>query len=92
MDPKVTYIFDALDRAGVSITDFSRITSISRESLHRWKTGSAIKDKLRLNLAYSTATRLETACREGILPLHDKLKTMQRVKVLRKIIADMASR
>lgn len=90
MTEKVKYIFDAIDKSGIAITDFSKLTRISRESLYRWRRGSNITDKLRLDLAYTVAVRLEKACRCEELPLVDKLKPEQRIVVLRKIIASMA--
>jgi len=89
MTTKVDFIFKALDCSGVTITDFSRLTRVSRESLYRWKDGANIADTLRLDIAYTTALRMEKACREGRLPLTEKLKTPQRIKVLRGIIAEM---
>lgn len=89
MQTKVTHVFKSLERASISITDFSKLTSISRMSLHRWRNGSAVTDMLRLNLAYSTALRLDRAVAKRKLPLHDRLKAPQRLVVLRKIIASM---
>ena len=86
MDPKVKYIFDAIKKAGVSITDLSRLTSVSRESLYRWKNGNPVADRLRLDIVYRTALRFESACREGKLPFPDRLKKVQRLKALRTII------
>jgi hypothetical protein len=78
-----------LDSSGVTITDFSRLTRISRETLYRWKDGANITDNLRLDLAYNTALRLEKACREGKLPLFEKLKAPARIKLLRSIVSEM---
>jgi hypothetical protein len=91
-ETKVNFIFEALDKAGVSMTDFTRLTRISRESLYRWKGGAPVKDMLRLDLAYTYAKRLETACRSERLPLTSRLKAPQRLIVLRKIIAEMATK
>ena len=92
MEKKTQYIFEALDKSGVSMTDFARITRISRETLYRWKKGANITDRLRLDLGYTCALRLEKACRLGKLPLTDKLKAVQRLKVLRRIIASMSNK
>ena len=89
---KVDYIFEALEKSGVSMTDFSKITRISRETLYRWRNGNMIKDMLRLDFAYTAANRLEKGCRNGVLPLTDKLKKDARIPRLRRIIADMASK
>jgi hypothetical protein len=91
-EAKIEYIFKAVDVAKISLTDFSRLTGISRETLYRWKDGRNITDKLRLDLAYTVATRMEKACRLGKLPLTDRLEKEQRVVVLRKIIREMASK
>lgn len=85
---KVSYIFEALNKSEVSLIDFHRLTSISRNSLHSWKKGGPVRDRLRLDLAYGTAQRLELACRNGRLPLIEKLKEKERVKLLRKIISE----
>ena len=90
MDPKAQYIFDALSDAEVSITDMSRLTSISRVSLHKWFNGSVISDQLRLNLAYTTAQRMRKAFDKDRLPLPNKLKPKERLAALRSIIAEMA--
>ena len=92
MEMKVTYIFQALKDSGVSITDFSRLTRVSRETLYRWKKGSPIVDRLRLDLAYSVAIRLEKACRIKKLPLKNRLKKDQRLALLRKIVAAMSNK
>jgi hypothetical protein len=89
---KVAYIFSALEKAEVSFTDFTRLTRISRESLYRWRGGAPVKDMLRLDLAYTYALRLEKACRAGKLPLANRLKAVQRLATLRKIITEMSAK
>jgi hypothetical protein len=91
-EAKVKYIFEALEKADITMTDFTRLTRISRESLYRWKNGSPVKDMLRLDLAYTYAKRMEAACRAERLPLTSKLKAPQRLAVLRKIIAEMSTK
>ena len=91
-DPKVVFVFDVLDKAGVRMTDFARVTRITRETLYRWKNGGNITDELRRDIAYTYALRLEKAVAAGRLPFTDTLKKEQRVVTLRKIIADMASK
>jgi len=91
IDPKVAYMYEVLEKAMIGPTDFASLTNISRETLYRWKKGQPIADKLRLDIAYNTALRLEKGCRHGRLPLKEKLKAPQRVKVLRKIVAEMRS-
>ena len=88
----IEYIFEAIDKSGVSLTDFSRLTNISRETLYRWKKGAAATDKLRVNLAYTVAVRFEKACRLEKLPLTDRLKAPQRLQALRRIISQMATK
>lgn len=91
-DPKIAFIFDALEKSGVTMSDFARITRISRVTLYRWKTGNAITDQLRLDLAYNTAVRFKKACKHDMLPLVDKLKPVKRVQVLRNIVIQMATK
>jgi len=91
-DPKVAFVFDVIDKADVSQTDFARLTRISRETLYRWRTGGRITDRLRLDIAYSYALRMEKAIAAKRLPIPDRLKKEQRVGALRQIIADMASK
>lgn len=88
-EDKIPYILDCIEKADVSFTDFSLISGISRETIYRWKNGGTVRDRLRFNMAYTLATLLEKACRAGRLPLTDKLKSEARVKVLRKIVAEM---
>lgn len=89
-DPKVVYIFEAIEKSGLTLVDFSEMTHTSRNSLYRWKKDGNIADTLRLQICYVTATRLEKACRLGLLPITDTLKKEQRMRMLRKIIADMS--
>lgn len=84
---KVKYIFDVLQAAEVYIVDFAALTGISRETLHRWKKGGPITDKLRLNIAYGTAVRLNTAVESGKLPFTERYKNPQRKAVLRKVVS-----
>lgn len=51
VNPKVAYIFEAMEKSSISLTDFALLTRISRMSLYKWKDGGAINDKLRLDLA-----------------------------------------
>lgn len=83
---KITFIFEALEEAGVSMTDLSRLTNISRTSLYAWKRGQVVSDKLRLNLAFNTAVRLSKAVEAKRLPLAGKLAPGERLRVLREII------
>jgi len=92
MNEKVAYIFEALEKSEVSIQDFSRVTTISRETFYRWKKGGAATDQIRLNMAYTVALRLEKACRLGKLPLTDKLKKEQRFIRIRNIIREMSAK
>jgi len=90
IDPKVTYIFEVLQTTAVGITDFSRLTGISRMTLHRWKKGGHVKDTLRREIAYKTALRLEKAKTWNELPLVDSYKPAMRTKLLRTIVKKMA--
>ena len=86
MNQTARYIFDALARANVTISDFAKLTSISRQTLHHWKAGGAINDTIRLNLAYNTAKRITTATDTKKLPLVEKIPAAERVVVLKRII------
>ena len=92
MNERIKYIFDAASNAKVSMTDLALLTGISRETLYRWKDGKPAKDKLRLGIAYTIATRLVKACGLDELPLKNKLKKEPRVAVLRKIITEIAAK
>ena len=89
---KVERIFRSIERAEISIADVQRLTSVSRETLYRWKDGGNIKDFLRLNIMMKFASLLETAVSEGKLPLQNPMKTDERIKLLRKIIANAATK
>jgi hypothetical protein len=85
---KVAFIFETIEAAQVSITDFSHLVSTSRNSLHRWRNTGKVTDRLRFNLAYQTALRMSYAIADKKLPLPDKVAKAQRVSTLRKIIKD----
>jgi len=89
---KVEQIFKSIERAEISMVDVQRLTSISRETLYKWKDGGNIKDFLRLSIMTKFASLLETAVSAGVLPLQNPMKTDERVKFLRKIIADAATK
>jgi transcriptional regulator of acetoin/glycerol metabolism len=55
---KVNYIFETLFDCDTTITEFSKMTGISRATLHHWKRGGGINDQLRLEIAYKKAKRL----------------------------------
>jgi hypothetical protein len=83
-EAKVKYIFEALEKADITMTGFTRLTRISRESLYRWKNGSPVKDMLRLDLAYTYAKRMEAACRAERLPLTSNSKHRNALRFLGK--------
>lgn len=89
---KAKYIFKTLEAAGVGITDLSRLTSISRVTLHRWKDGGNINDLLRLNIAYKTATLLEKAVQHDFLPLKDHCSPKQKAAQLRRYVKLMTKK
>jgi len=89
---KVEKIFQSIERAEISMVDVQRLTSISRETLYKWKDGGNIKDFLRLGIMTKFASLLETACTTRDLPLQNPLKTDERIKLLRKIIANAATK
>lgn len=87
-EAKVHAIFAALDRAGISITDFHRLTSISRTSLHSWRRGGTVTDMIRLRDAYAFAQRIDKAVELKKLPLVGTYRISERLRVLRGIIAE----
>jgi len=56
---KAKYIFDVLSRHRETISNFSNVTQISRPTLHAWKRGETIGDKIRLGIAYRAAQKLD---------------------------------
>jgi DNA-binding XRE family transcriptional regulator len=90
MKQKIKTIFATIGKAKVSMTDFAKITGISRVTLYRWKNGGPINDKIRLNLAYGVAIRFNKACEDGKLPLANKLKAVPRVALLRSIVSSIS--
>jgi hypothetical protein len=90
---KVEQIFRSIDRAEISMVDVQRLTSISRETLYKWKNGGTVRDFLRLDrVMVKFAILLERAVSEGKLPLQNPMKTDERIKLLRKIIANAATK
>lgn len=86
---KAAFIFKALEDSEVSITDFSRLTNISRTSLYAWKRGNNVADNLRLGIAVSYAARLGKAVEIGRLPLIGTYPISERIQVLKSIIAEV---
>ena len=91
-EEKVKYIFECVGKAEVNLIDFARLTQISRNSLYRWKREGNATDNIRVQLADSAAQRLEMACRNGLLPLTDRLKAEKRFDVIRKIVASQSTK
>lgn len=89
---KIDYIFAAIDRAEISISDIQRVTRISRTALHHWKNGGNVTDLIRLGIMLKVAQNLNIACNDKRLPLQNTLKVAERIPVLRKIIANAASK
>jgi len=87
-EAKVSFIIKTLEESEVSITDFSRLTNISRTSLYAWKKGQNVADKLRLSVAYNYALRLAKAIENKRLPLIGMYSVAERTKTLRAIIAE----
>ena len=88
---KVTAIFAALERAQVTIADLAALTKVSRETLYRWKNGHNVTDRLRLDLVYLTAMKLNNAVDADKLPFVETHKPVERREKLREIIRRMAS-
>lgn len=80
-------LFAILDAAGVSTSDFSRLTGITRTSLQRWKVnGAHIRDRLRFRIAEDKARRIATATSMGRLPLRETYTWSERTAALKRII------
>ena len=92
LDPKVRIIIQAREASAITWGDYATISGVSRETLYRWTKYLKPKDKLRLNIAYTLAVRLNRAVAEGLLPIEQKLKPKERRTYLRKIVAQMASK
>ena len=87
---KVDFIFRIIEVAEMKQVDFSYITGISRETIHRWKKGHNVADQLRLTRAYWYAQMIQKGCKAGRFPLPEKLKTAERQALLKKIVAEMS--
>lgn len=85
MTPDARYIFEVLERAEVSILHFSKLTNISRTTLHNWKRGGTVRDQVRFRIAMSLAQRLDHAVTIGKLPLK-AVRPKERLGVLKQII------
>lgn len=91
MIPEVKYIFTMLDTADVSITDLSKLTTITRQALHAWKNGSVLNPApIRVRMAYSVAKRLERAVAADKLPLTGEYAQGERFTKLKDIILESA--
>ena len=86
-EEKVAYIFEAIEKSGVSLVHFARLTQISRNSLYRWKRTGEAHDVIRVQIAYTAAQRLEIACRAGKLPIAEGIVKDERFNAIRKIVA-----
>jgi len=84
---KADIMFAAMDTAGVSVTLFSTLCRTSRATLYRWRNEPEKGiDKIRFNLAYDIAVRLNRAVEQGKLPLKDKLDKANKEATVRKIV------
>ena len=86
------YIFGALKKTDVGITDIHNITQISRTTLHAWKNGGAVTDLLRLGVMLRVAKNLNNAFEAGDLPLPRPLKKEDRKARLQKIIVESGTK
>lgn len=92
IDPKVLVVMQAREASAITWAAFAALSGISRVSLYRWTKSLQPKDKLRLNIAYTLATRLNKAVEAGLLPIEQKLKPKEKLTYLRKIVAQMAGK
>ena len=84
---KADIMFAAMDTANVSVTLFSTLCRTSRATLYRWRNEPEKGiDKIRFNLAYDIAVRLNRAVEQGKLPLKDKLDKANKEATVRKIV------
>lgn len=83
-------IFAALEASGVSMSDFARLTTVTRSTLYKWKDGtvSNIRDRRALSIALAYADKLTLATEAGRLPLKEVYRISKRVSVLRSIVAE----
>lgn len=65
------FIFSAIAAAEVTLVDFSKLSGITRATLHNWKRedGGTTADALHLRVAYGLASRLDRATKAGLLPI-----------------------
>ena len=84
---KADIMFAAMDAADVSVTLFSTLCRTSRATLYRWRNEPEKGiDKIRFNLAYDIAVRLNRAVEQAKLPLKDKLGKAAKEALVRKIV------
>jgi len=93
VDPrkKVNFIFEVIDKCEVKLTDYEVLSRVSRQTLHKWKNGSPVRDMLRLDYAYTLAGRLNHLHAVGTLPLKEKLTAKARVKYIHELITRQQS-
>lgn len=84
-----TEILQAIEKAGVSITEASKLLPLSRATLHNWKSGATHGDALRIQLASGYARLLLRAVELKKLPLHDDTPRSERLPLIRRILADV---
>ena len=82
------FIFEVVERTKVSMIDMARITNVSRTTMYRWRDGENITDEFRLNYVYQISLRMNKAYQIGKLPLKNKFKKDERIKVLKQIISE----
>ena len=87
---QIDKIFAALDASGVSVSDFARLTTVSRSTLYKWKDGtvSNIRDRRALSIALAYADKIQQAVAAKRLPLTETYRITKRVSVLRGIISE----
>jgi hypothetical protein len=80
-------VFAAIERSKITFTDMGILTGIRRETFHRWKSGSPIGDLFRFKVVCEWCRRITLACDAGDLPLEVRMKSKERLRTLRRIIA-----
>jgi hypothetical protein len=86
----VDFIFATLDESGVNVTDFHRLTGVSRVTLYNWKNTREASDMFRLGYAHQVAEKLHKAVEDKKLPFADRLQKGHRISELEKLTGIIA--
>lgn len=85
---KADLMFAAMETAKVSVTLFSKLCGTTRATLYRWRNEPEKGvDKIRFNMAYTIAVRLNHAVKQDKLPLKEVLTKPEKEATIRKIVS-----